>query len=54
MTRVLWWAAWIFGCIAAFSYLMLWREAFVATAVLAALSCGVWGFLVHPEAGDNR
>ncbi|OMB79232.1 hypothetical protein [Mycolicibacterium conceptionense] len=49
MTRALWWAAWVFGVIAAVAFLLLLRELFVVTAILAALAAMGWGFRVHPN-----
>lgn len=54
MTRVLWWAAWIFGIIAAISYLMLWRELFVTSLIAAMLSVLWYGFRVSPETGGGQ
>ena len=61
MTRVLWWAAWIFGCIAAIAYILAafttntwWPQVFVTTTLASAVAVLWYGFRVSPESGGGQ
>lgn len=54
MTRVLWWAAWIFATLGYGAFALEWRWLFLGFTLTSALLFLAWGFPVAPETRGRR